>query len=792
LYALTAVLFFTGRAAAQDAPEIVPPRLLSDATVSYPEGASGDATVVLTLTLNADGTVRSAVPAEDNEPFSSAAAGRAAGWKFQPATRGGKSIAARIRMEVAFVEPRPVPVSLPEEDPGPEGTPIPTRPETDDVRDVVVRGARGEPSRTVSLSRAEVRQLPGAFGDPFRAVEVMPGVTPIVSGLPYFYVRGAPPGDVGYFLDGIRVPYIFHVGAGPSVIHPALMDRVDLYPGGYPAQFGRYSGGVVAGETTEPPTEAHGEGNIRLFDAGGLLDVPFDDGRGELLAGGRYAYTGFLLSLLSPGTLLDYWDYQFRAGYDLTAHDRLGVFAFGAYDYLGQKTPTSTQTLFGAEFHRVDVRYDHRLGDDAILRLAVTGGVDLTEPGTEIPIGDSDIKVRDRLLGARSELTYRLSPRALLRAGADLQVDSYDVQLGSNDLGPSAAAIVGQFPSRTDRTFGTRADVVLQVMPGLEVTPGVRVDYFESQGAGAVGVDPRLAGRTAITRRLELLTAIGIAHQPPAFAIPVPGFQPGGLKGGLQTAVQESAGLALDLGQGTLATATLFHNAFSNLSDALSVSTPWHSGCPAGSFPSTAVGGDHGSQPGGNPSCGDAFVPGTLGPDRSGGGGQAADSSTSVQTAQAMAVRANGNAYGLELLLKRNLTSHLGGFLSYTLSRSTRTAGGRSFIATFDRTHVLNAAASYDLGKGWRAGARVTFYTGLPRAPTPDSTATRLDPFFRLDVRVEKRWQLSRRWWVSAVAECMNATLSTESIATTCTLDGCQDRKVGPLTLPSLGVEGGF
>ena len=39
---------------------------------------------------------------------------------------------------------------------------------------------------------AEVRAMPGAFGDSFRAIEALPGVTPLVSGLPYFFVRGAP------------------------------------------------------------------------------------------------------------------------------------------------------------------------------------------------------------------------------------------------------------------------------------------------------------------------------------------------------------------------------------------------------------------------------------------------------------------------------------------------------------------------------------------------------------------------------------------------------------------------
>ena len=35
----------------------------------------------------------------------------------------------------------------------------------------------------------------------------MPGVTPFASGVPFFFVRGAPPGNVGYFLDGVRVPH---------------------------------------------------------------------------------------------------------------------------------------------------------------------------------------------------------------------------------------------------------------------------------------------------------------------------------------------------------------------------------------------------------------------------------------------------------------------------------------------------------------------------------------------------------------------------------------------------------
>jgi hypothetical protein len=777
---------------------VEPPKLLSDPDVAYPTAAKGDATVIVVLVVGEDGAVRSVTPEGADEPFLNAAADAARSWRFDPATRAGKAVAAKIKIAITFRAPV-VAESEPSQADA-SGKAAPSRPATeaapaapaerpDEVR---VRGAR-EPSRTVSLSRTEVRQIPGAFGDPFRAVEIMPGVTPIVSGLPFFFVRGAPPGNVGYYLDGVRIPLLFHVGAGPSVVHPGLIQRVDLYPGGYPARFGRFSGGIVSGETTNrgpgvPSAGTHGEYNVRLFDAGAMIETPFGPkNRGSVLLGGRYSYTAFLLTQIASDTLLDYWDYQARATYDLTPDDQIGVFAFGSYDYLGQRTPTQDITLFGTEFHRVDLRYDRKLGDKGTMRLGVTTGFDRSR-------AQEDRFVRDRVVGARSEWTYYAHPRVLVRAGTDVQMDSYDVQVVSGTLAPSVARVANYFPSRTDLAFGARADAVVAVARGFEVTPGARVDLFASQGATATGVDPRLAMRTEVTPKVRILSALGIAHQPPSFVVPVPGFQPGGLRGGLQTAYQEAIGIEADVVEAVTATATVFHNAFYDMSDPLGTSPPQLSGCPPGTFPADSIAGDRGrSGGGGNPTCGvPRFEPGTIGPDRSGGGQQAADSRGARTAANAFEVRTRGEAIGLELFLKKKLTSRVGGFLSYTLSRSTRAYGGRDYIATFDRTHVVNTALAFDLGKNWRAGTRFTFYTGLPKAPDPTSDSTRLDPFYRVDLRLEKRWQLRRTWWISAVAEWLNATLTKEAVATTCTLAGCQAQLIGPVTIPSIGVEGGF
>ena len=109
---------------------------------------------------------------------------------------------------------------------------------------------------------------------------------------------------------------------------------------------------------------------------------------------------------------------------------------------------------------------------------------------------------------------------------------------------------------------------------------------------------------------------------------------------------------------------TGFHNAFFDMSDPLGVTERQPAGCPPGAFPSDTLAGDPGNQPQGNSNCQTPrFRPGTLGPDRAGGGGQAAQGNQDQRSARAIEVRTLGASYGLELYLKRKLTSRVGGFV---------------------------------------------------------------------------------------------------------------------------------
>jgi hypothetical protein len=639
------------------------------------------------------------------------------------------------------------------------------------VGETTVRSRRRDVGQT-TLSHAEVRNTPGAFGDPFRAIEALPGVTPLASGLPYFFVRGAPPNDNGCFVDGIRIPLRFHVGIGQGVIHPGLVDRVDYLPGAPPASYGGVAGAIFAGQTRDPAVARHGEANVRLFDAGALVESPLGDGRGSVLAAGRYGYPGPILGAITPELDLSYWDYQARAAWRVGDRDTLGIFAFGSHDYLATPSPSGDPTArpieqFLSDFHRVDLRYDHALARGRV-RIALTGGRDRQ--------GATPTYITDSSAGIRLEIQNKIAAALRVRGGASAYLDAYGFR--QNPTGPNDPAVPSTAdPPPTNLTGAAHADVVWRLGPRVELTPGLRFDLFASSRADVKttvpAFDPRLAARVAIAPGLAWLSALGTTHQYPALrvgslpapVVTVPGFPIGERQ--LQVALQTSQGFEVTLPADFVVTATGFVTRWSGLTDLTAM----------------CVQVDDGS-----------LMPGPY---------RCPDSRPVV-----------GHAFGGEFMVRRALSRRVGGWLSYTLSRSIRDAtfitpaGGADRVTVpsdGDRTHVLNALLAAALGEHWRVGSRVVFYTGSPYSqlqgvvPVPPYNGYRTPSFFRLDLRVERRWSLGRDASLALVIEGQNVTLSTEvsSFGLDC-MSGtgmptqCTQGRVGPITIPSIGVEAFF
>lgn len=87
--------------------------------------------------------------------------------------------------------------------------------------------------------------------------------------------------------------------------------------------------------------------------------------------------------------------------------------------------------------------------------------------------------------------------------------------------------------------------------------------------------------------------------------------------------------------------------------------------------------------------------------------------------ANALVATGEGRAYGAQVMIRQELTRGLMGWVSYALVRSERRAGPMAPWRLFDQdqTHVLTALVQWEPGRGWELGARVRYATGMPRTP---------------------------------------------------------------------------
>jgi TonB family protein len=709
-------------------PTLVPPRRTDSAPVPYPPGGHGDASVVLTLVVDVQGAATDVRVTRGGPPFAEVAVTAVSAWRFEPATRDDVPTAARITATVDFHAPAsatlapPVPRAQTAPNPPRPASPTtaagpaaaPSAPET-----VSARGEREELD-AIHIPRTETRFVPGAFGDPFRAVEALPGMAPWLSGLPYYYVRASPPENVGYSVDGIRVPLLFHVGSGPSMIAPALVDSVDLYPGAYPARYGRYAGAIIAGETTPPVTDrTRAEFGARVFDAHAFGETPYDDGRGSVMAASRYSYTDLVIALVAPKYRVGYWDYQARVSHRAWG-GTVSIFAFGAYDqltYVGQPT-------FRVEYHRADLRYDHPI-DGGSVRVAATVGSDDTFTALQTSTGaGASAALRGPSGRVRAEIEERVSPTVRIRAGGDFGVAHFDV----DDYNGVVHA------PHTDLEAGIYADAVWRPVRGVELVPGLRFDAYQARGQTALAPQPRLATKIRLAHDVSWISALGMAHQEPTEEV----FVPAKLPDPVDEAPRDSF----------------------QASEAVDVRLPSSMRARVTGFASRLV---------------------------------------------APSVSGEQRAEGVELFLQRDFTERLGGFVSYTLSRSDTTLGAATYESIWDRTHLLSVVLGYDLGGGWRVGGRFFFESGRSytvTCPTPDcapaqagpprySVTGRLPPFLRLDARIERRWTFSGGQSLTATFECFNAIDKAEPIGGDYSpATGVSIRTQSPIILPSFGLEG--
>ena len=665
----------------------------------------------------ADGSVDAGVPSTDTD---ASTAQRSADASATAASANDASSPLAVGPDAAVPEPWKVPAPVPES---------------------VEYGAQATVARPASegthrIAMQAARDLPGAFGDPLRILDALPGVVPIASGVPYVYVRGAPPASTGYVYDDIPLPALYHVGFGPAVIHPRTTGPVTLTAGVPRARYGRRAGGLLLAEGNDYTRDFDAELEVRALDIGGWVQGAA--GKGMVTASGRIGYplavlTARALGVLDPGTKINYMDGQFRYKYPISRADSLELVYLGSYDNIKlpgvSNVPGAGATTI--QFQRIETRLVHKL------KLGEFGGA--LRFGYDQSALGSALHVKGTTLGPRFWTELRKG-RNRMRVGGDIYATIGSVRNGTGSLASPEGDLKVRLPTITGvparNQGGVYVDSDLYVSDRTHLELGLRFDYWSVESRLNFGVDPRVRAIHELTDKLSVHAAIGLAHQPAVFFLPLPGLTDVALDRGLTRSIQSEIGGGYQLPYKVRLEIQGYLHQYTRLL-----------------LPELVMDGSINDKP----------------------------------------PLSSAIAYGLEVFLKRELGDVVSGWVSYTLGRANANAASSigKFKPDFDVRHVLNVVLQWRVYGGLSIGGRLQARSGRVIEQLNPRYEQRLPWFVRADARIGYAWK-GRYAQMTAYLEWLNVVGQGEYLDADCLLGHCKATQAPPISLPNLGVRADF
>ncbi len=580
-----------------------------------------------------------------------------------------------------------------------------------------------------SLRASEMARLPGTGGDVLRALPSLPGIGVSSDFSGALYIRGGSDEDNLYYFDRVPFGYPYHFGGFVSSLSSEIINRIDVYAGGYGAEFGVNSQAVIDIHSQEGSNgHLHGKFNLNLLYSETVLQGGIGK-KGYWYAAGRRSYIDLFVDSLSFNTsqitaFPRFWDYQFRAGYDLNETHQFSINLFAAGDRFalrqaGQNVDEDFRgdSRFQTGFNGAGIHLRSALSEQLTSLLSITR----SDIQFDVAIGPEislEVEAPDYVL--REDLTYTVTPKYQLESGLVLALQPGRVAGTFSrlpDEGEDDYDFRFEERQKLDESIrGQRVEGYLQsrisLLPFLSVVFGLRADYFNR--TDLLAIQPRGSFLVELSNQSEIQFSYGVYKQTP---------QPWLLStsiGNPDLDVSQAQHYILELKRPLTANTEIkMAGYYKNLTDLATVD------------------------------------------DEAGYLNQGV-----------------GHAQGTEIFLRHWRDDRFFGWVSYayTLSKRKDRPSEPYRFYSFDQTHVATFVASYTPAPTWEIGAKWQYRTGNPYTPIVDATlgidprngkfiwipiygetnSDRLPPYHKLDLRVSKTFNYDS-WQMNVYLELLNA-----------------------------------
>ncbi len=586
---------------------------------------------------------------------------------------------------------------------------------------IVVKQPRN--TTTVSsqtISSQETAVMPGAGRDVLAAVSNLPGANTLSAFNGYgngLIIRGSENDDSLFPVNEHSLPMFYHFGGFESIIEPELVESLTFEAGGFSAEYGNATGGVVAMRLKDPRTDRlGGYANLGLLSTSAMVEGPITAKDSFALSIKRgfldvYVKTALEIkdeSAVDPGftTYPMYYDATGIYKHVIRKGNELKLIAVGSSDRVALLDKENKASERYANDQFFDQEFLNLMGEWHLQQGAFKSVLSplLAYRLLQWHEGPRAFhKQREFQLGLSEKLEFRLTENQRIKTGGRLS--AYYTAMDSNFFIQPKEGEITQAYADKELVFD---DDIRALYPSFYLMDELHLDRFHlTPGVhalwdihnGHTAIDPRLSAKYRLFEPLTLKAAVGqYSMLPKADECHAP-WGTKGLKP--ERALHTVAGVEYRLTKDVLLDVQGYHKQFDDLV------------------------------------------------------ARSADDPTRFSNS------GTGRAYGMECLLRHDLAENLFGWISYsyTVSKRKDAPGEAERYFDDDITHTVKTVMNYKPSTYWSFGFKYEYasgkaYTDLLNTPTwyevdqdkyhPLYTGpindNRLSDHHQLDFRIDRYW----------------------------------------------------
>jgi len=615
-------------------------------------------------------------------------------------------------------------------------------PETTELDEIIVE-EEGEPETQLPLgtgfSGKTLHSAPGSGGDPVRALQSLPGMAYADDEEALPAVRGSRPDDNYFQVDFAPVNYLFHFDGLISVFNTDLIKSFDIYQSGYGPEFSGVTGGVFDVQLRDPQTDRfRASVDFSLLQAGALIEGPISETQSFYLAG-RVSYLDRFFQDdgeedeveedddgISITQFPKYSDYQGKYVWKPSEENRLTVQFNGAEDAAQFEISEDSKeidtdpvfagtTRFDVLFHQQSAVWDHKINDKLSFKSLLSRNY-IDDSGKIGGVGFYEVIEENYLL--KSHASYSLNSRHDLTLGAQIQRGKADVSVSAGIVPCGELDSECVFTGAETLTFeetinstSTRAFVKDNWYITDRLILYPGLAFQYEDYLDKQFIEPRIAAEYTLKENNILSAGLGQYQQAPAFLDSNKTFGNPDLD--YSSALHAQVGLQRFFSNSWEIKSELYYKSLDNL---------------ATSDPETNYSND-----------------------------------------------GEGYAYGLDTLIRKNLTDKISGWASVSFSKSTRKdkRTGEEFVFDYDQPINMSLVGSYKFNKKWSVGTKLWVHSGTPYTPVVDAiedaerpgfyrpvygklNSDRFPTYHRVDLRIDRTFKRKNDNTMGAYFELFN------------------------------------